>query len=200
VLPCIDVGNVETTYKESIPYIITRLFHTNVDRIVKTEGKIGVYTLIQFAIKLCSALEFIHAQGIIHRDIKPGNVLVDGDEVALGDFGLAKTATEIGIDRFYRDDITLSGEFIGPILWMSPELLKYANDKSYPVDQRSDLFQLAKVIWFMATGEIAQSMIDVEDDPTEGPIYRVVSRALHSRPDKRFQTASEMKAALEEIQ
>ncbi|WP_269324142.1 protein kinase domain-containing protein [Chondromyces apiculatus] len=129
-------------------------------------------------------------KGIVHRDVKPSNVFL-AKAAVLGDFGLAKTATEQGVDRFYPQDITAADETVGPVHWMSPELLRYMNDKTAPVDHRSDLFQLGLLLGFMLTGVCARGTLDEEDEPT-GVLFPLVQKLLHAKVDKRFQSAEQV--------
>jgi len=125
ILPCIDMGEVETTARTSIPFLITNVYDGNLQRKVDNNGPLSMRLVKLFFIKICEAFVFLHEKGLIHRDIKPANFFLTGDKVIVGDFGLAKTSTDEGVNRYYRDDITLAGDFVGPILWMSPLVSGY---------------------------------------------------------------------------
>jgi serine/threonine protein kinase len=199
VLRCIDLGTVETTHYEAIPFMITHLFRGNLQAEVETNGKIELTTALQYASQIAEAFEYIHQQGIIHRDIKASNFFLRDDAVVTGDFGLAKTATDVGANRYYRPDITTASEFVGPMLWMSPELVKYHSNKNQPVDHRSDLFQIGLLIWYMLTGEIPRGPLDQDEDPSGGQVHSVVSQLLQNRPEKRFRSANDLKVALQKV-
>jgi serine/threonine protein kinase len=195
VLRCIDAGDVETTHRNAIPFMITELFRGNVEGELGASGRFRPVDVVRFAIQICDALDYVHAQGVIHRDFKPANVFLSDRGIVIGDFGLAKTQTDMGELRFYRRDLTADGEKVGPIEWMSPELIKYQKDKSYSVDHRSDLFQMGLVVWYMLTHENVRGQIDNSDDPTDGAMLSVVSRLIHQNPDRRFQNAADAKSA-----
>lgn len=179
-----------------IPFMVTDLHQRNVERIIQYEHTMHPNYVLKFGIQICEAMEYVHAAGVIHRDMKPGNALVTGETLVVGDFGLAKTSTEAGEDRFYRDDLTGYDETIGPVMWMSPELLRYSKDKSYPVDHRSDIFQIGSILWYMLTGENPRGVIDEDDDPSGGKFFPSVQRTQHRKPEKRYQTVAELKADL----
>jgi eukaryotic-like serine/threonine-protein kinase len=195
LLRCVDIGEADTTHNTPVPFMVTEIFERNLHNEVNELGPLSPPVVVNRMVDLCDAFAHLHSRGVIHRDVKPANVFLAAGKPVLGDFGLAKTATELGIDRYYRQDITAAGEMIGPILWMSPELVRYIADKKAPVDHRSDLFQLGLLLWFMLTGENARGTLDPDDDPT-GQLFPLVQKLLHSKPDKRFQSATEVKEAL----
>ncbi len=150
----------------------------------------------------CEALGAAHEAGIVHRDIKPGNLMVDRSTglVKVMDFGIAK----LGVG-----DLTRDGGLVGTPRYMSPEQVR-----GEPVDGRSDLFSLGTVYCEILTGELAftgdnMSAISyqiVNEDPAqlaevesrfgEGPAW-VLRRALAKEPEKRFQTAAEFRSAID---
>lgn len=200
VLNAIDTGEVDTTLREfSIPFMVMELMDGNLQGLVESSGCPSSAAIQRYGIQICEAFEYIHSQGIIHRDIKPGNFLLKSGEVVVGDFGLAKTTTDEGKARFYREDLTLDQEFVGPQAFMSPELVRYARNKSYPVENTSDLYQIGAVLWFLLTGFPPLGIPDLHDDPTDGCFFPVLSRCLSARPERRYQTATELKHAIADI-
>jgi len=83
---------------------------------------------------------------------------------------------------------------------MSPELIAYQNDKKVTVDHRSDLFQLGLILWFMLTGAIPRGGLDVEDDPSGGLFLEIVAKATKQRPERRFDSVSDMLDAVRKIE
>jgi serine/threonine protein kinase len=81
---------------------------------------------------------------------------------------------------------------------MSPELFRYAENKKAQVDERSDLFQIGKVLWYMHTGSIT-GIPDKKSDQSGGKLFDIVMKATQSDPEERFQHAAEMRAALDEF-
>jgi serine/threonine protein kinase len=197
VLPLIDAGEVDTTLRQrSVPFLITELMDGNLEGLVKHKGPISPDEAIRIGMQMCDGFAYIHQQGIIHRDVKPGNFLLKDGNIVIGDFGLARTWTDEGAARFYREDITNEGEIVGPQSFMSPELFRYARNKRYPVDHRSDLYQVGAVLWYALTGFPLAGIPDARDDPSTGRLFPVLEKCLRMRPDERYATADELKAAL----
>jgi serine/threonine protein kinase len=169
--------------------------------------------IIDIALQVTAALAAAHAQGVVHRDIKPGNIFVGtAGHVKVLDFGLARRfmLPETG-QVLSMEGSTIPGRPLGTANYMAPERIL-----QMPVDPRCDLFSLGVVIYEMATGRLpfaAASPADtvtnvLEKDPVPltsltparpGRLNQVVSRLLAKRADDRFHSASELKAALESI-
>lgn len=200
VIPLIDAGEVDTTFRhQSIPFLITDLMDTNLQWLVENRGPPQPEEVKRFGLQMCEGFAYVHSQGVIHRDIKPGNFLLRNNNIVIGDFGLAKTTTDDGAARFYREDITLNREIVGPQSFMSPELYRYARDKTHPVDHRSDLYQIGANLWYLLTGFPPAGLIEAADDPSGGRFFPVIERCLRVRPDQRFQQADELRAALDQV-
>lgn len=162
------------------------------------QGPLPLDTAIEYAIHLASGLNRAHDNGVIHRDVKPGNAIVTDDEtVKLLDFGLAKLTGEA--------TMTQVGQMAGTVAYMSPEQVK-----GQPVDGRSDIWALGVVLFEMLTGkrpfggENAHAVIysilneDPEfNDNKRSRIARLILRCLEKDPDKRYQNMREVLTALE---
>lgn len=161
VLTCIDGGDIQTTHKVDVAFLVTKLFHGNLEYQVATKKYLSPAEAKKHDLSLLDALEYIHNKGVIHRDIKPSNLLLSTEHGALlGDFGIAKTSTDEGATRYYRHDVTMLGNMMGPMFWLSPELAAHSRNKEHLVDHRSDLFQAGIVIWYLLTGEIPRGGLD----------------------------------------
>jgi serine/threonine protein kinase len=201
VLKLIGAGEVETTFRESeVPFLVTELMEGNLRGRIEHDGPLPSEEIKRLALQICDGFAHVHEQGIIHRDIKPDNFLLRNGDVRIADFGFAKTITDEGDARFYRPDISSFNEVVGPQSFMSPELYRYAKDKSYPVDHRSDLYQIGATIWFLLTGFPPAGLIDRSDlAGTDQDWFEIVERCLRSRPGQRYSDAGELKSAIESL-
>ncbi|MCC7421715.1 MAG: serine/threonine protein kinase [Planctomycetaceae bacterium] len=193
-----DSGEIVLEDDIRVPWVAMELGGDNLRQNVAMHGAIPVDTLKQIGLDICDALIQLHAESIIHRDIKPDNFVwdpvVDG-RVKMIDFGIAKY---IGEDTSLRplDEFTQHLEFVGPVFFSSPELIAYASDKMLPVDHRSDLFQLGKVLWFLGTAKISAGVPSKKDCPLGGKLRDLVLELVSDRPEDRLQSAQEVKDIL----
>ncbi|HEV2200939.1 MAG TPA: protein kinase [Bryobacteraceae bacterium] len=165
-------------------------------------GPMPAADAVRLAIQIAAALEEAHGKRILHRDLKPGNILVTArGAVKLLDFGLAKLMADADSDVTK----TMDGSLAGTLAYMAPE---QAEGKS--LDERSDIFSLGAVLYEMLSGQRAfrgESTLDVlnavvrgEPAPleTSSDLARIVMRCLRKAPADRFQSAAELKLALEQ--
>jgi serine/threonine protein kinase len=152
------------------------------------------------AADLLTALQYAHDREIVHRDVKPENIVLSADGPILVDFGIARAIASSGQDR-----LTRSGFAVGTSSYMSPEQVLGADD----IDQRSDLYSLGIVLYeclagrppFIASREelvlsmhhkaTPEDIRELRDDAPES-LIEVVNRALEKAPEDRWQSASEM--------
>ena len=171
----------------------------DLNQVLKTEHPLPLERCLKFARQLCDALSAAHAEGVVHRDFKPHNVLVGkDDQVYVSDFGLA-TSFETA-----KMGMTRSGAFVGTPKYMSPEQVEGGT-----VDTRSDLYSLGLVIYEMATGEVPfagestwQVMYRrVKEKPKDPKLVNpdlpdwacsVILRCLEKDVANRYQTAQEI--------
>ena len=155
-----------------------------------------VSDVITLGSDIAGALAAAHRQGILHRDLKPGNVMISSNGVKLLDFGLAKsTQSDISV--------TQTGVVVGTVAYMSPEQVN-----GQPLDARSDIFSFGTLLYEMVSGTAAfggktagqvMSAILREDPPplAESPLEPIVRKCLAKDPDQRYRTMDEVRAALE---
>jgi eukaryotic-like serine/threonine-protein kinase len=156
---------------------------------------------LRLARQIAEGLEEAHRKGILHRDLKPGNVMVTTKGVAkLLDFGLA---TLVSAD----DDVTrtLDGTVLGTAAYMSPE-----QAEGRPLDARSDIFSFGTVLYEMLSGsrafggttalQVMNAVVRDEPPPLQSSLAleRIVRRCLEKSPGQRFQTMAEVRSALEQ--
>jgi len=200
IIAIYDIGFEHDTY-----YIAMELLNPgSAGSFVKQKGRMTWVEASQTIMQCCSALDAAHKAGIIHRDIKPDNILCSPAGTAkLADFGLVK---ELHIDD--NAGLTQSGVVVGTPLFMSPEQCT-----AQPLDPRSDIYSLGCTFYALLTGSppfptgsVPQIMLQhckskVPDPRVLAPdvpeaIVRIVERSTHKRPEERYQTAAEMLAAL----
>src|SRR5574340_122153 len=177
------------------------------DRVIGRKGlKLG--EALHYAVQMADALAKAHAAGIVHRDVKPSNIMVTDDGVIkVLDFGLAKLTEEVGPDDETATVRTAEGTIVGTAAYMSPE-----QAEGKPLDARTDIFSFGTVLYEMLTGQrafegatrISTLAAILHAQPkapgtVPGEVGRVLQRCLKKEPQRRFQTMSDLKVALEEL-
>ncbi|HEX2044780.1 MAG TPA: Stk1 family PASTA domain-containing Ser/Thr kinase [Gaiellaceae bacterium] len=202
-----DRGEAEGTYYIAMEVIEGR----SLKELILTTGALPVHQAVAYARQLLEALRFAHRHGIIHRDIKPHNVLVSADERAKGREERLKV-TDFGIARHGASQMTEAGSIMGTAQYLSPEQARGA-----PVTAASDLYSAGIVLYEMLTGKVpfgGESAIEIamkhvnelpkppsqlrSEIPPE--LDKIVLRALAKEPEDRYQTAEDFMEDLDRVE
>jgi Tol biopolymer transport system component/predicted Ser/Thr protein kinase len=212
-----DVGN-----QDGIEYLVMEYIEGETLAKRLESGPLATTDLLRYAIEVADALDRAHRQGVIHRDLKPGNIMLTKSGAKLLDFGLAKasapplagdfssspTVSRPLIGKAQTDALTAQGTIVGTYQYMSPEQLEGGE-----ADARSDIFSFGSVLYEMATAKKAfaakstASLIAAilkeqprpisELQPMAPPaLERVVKTCLEKDPDERWQNAGDLKREL----
>ncbi len=199
VMPILTVNSVGRLPYLVMPYVPCESLQQRIDRV----GSMEILDILRIGMQTANGLAAAHAQGLVHRDVKPANILLEagGHKVVLTDFGLARAIDDYSITR--------TGVIAGTPLYMSPE-----QSRGEAVDARSDLFSLGSVLYTLATGRtpfraestygILRRLTDEKHRPLreispELPTWfeMIVNRLLAKSPSDRFASASEVASLLE---
>jgi len=212
-----DVGN-----QDGIEYLVMEYIEGETLAKRLEGGPLATTDLLRYAIEIADALDRAHRQGVIHRDLKPGNIMLTKSGAKLLDFGLAKssvpplasdfssspTVSRPLVGRAPSEALTAQGTIVGTYQYMSPEQLEGGE-----ADARSDIFSFGSVLYEMATAKKAFSAKSTasliaailkeqprpisELQPMAPPaLERVVKTCLEKDPDERWQNAGDLKREL----
>ncbi|SFI30009.1 serine/threonine protein kinase [Paenibacillus sp. UNC496MF] len=198
VVSIYDVGQEDDTHYIVMEYVEGN----NLNEIIKERAPLQAEEAVKIAIQICDALEHAHHNQIIHRDIKPHNILIGKNgRVKVTDFGIARAVTS--------STITQTGSMVGSVHYFSPE-----HAKGSATGEKSDLYSLGIVLYQMLTGKLpflGESPISVAlkhlqenfEEPRELNPYipqsveNVILKAMRKNPNERYHSATEMLADLE---
>ncbi|HKI95450.1 MAG TPA: serine/threonine-protein kinase, partial [Gemmatimonadales bacterium] len=203
ILPLHDSGEIEGFLYYVMPFVDGESLRAR----LKREGPLSVGEAVRILKEVVDALAAAHAEGIVHRDIKPDNVMLSGRHAIVMDFGVAKAVTAAG-----GETLTTVGVAVGTPQYMAPEQAMGQGD----IDHRADLYAVGILAYEMLTGEAlfagksAQAVLsahviepapDVREARPEvpAPLAEAIGRCLAKQPADRWPSAEALLRALETV-
>lgn len=201
VVATYDVGHEDALY-----YIVMELVDgpSLADLLAEKRG-LPEPVVIEYAAQICNGLAYAHRQGLLHRDVKPANILITKDDVVkLSDFGIARAVSQ------HTMALTKPGLVMGSVFYISPE-----QAQDHALAPSSDLYSLGVVLYQMLTGRLPYTgespvtvalkhvsepvpMLDTVIDGVSPALASITNKLLQKRPEHRFASATEVAAALRE--
>ena len=185
ILPLLDSGEADGLLFYVTPYVEGESLRHRLDR----DGKLPLDDALRIAREVADGLESAHRRGVIHRDVKPENILLEEGHAVVADFGIARAVAESAEER-----LTATGIAVGTPDYMSPE--QRMAGRAGPIDARTDVFALGAVLYELLTGNPPQTSPAGTTPDIPEDVARVLRRALDDVPDRRFPTTAAFAAAL----
>ena len=198
--------NIVTVYdageEDGLLYLAMQYIEgSDLSAVLRSQGRLRPYRAIDVCRQVAAALDAAHAQGLIHRDVKPANVLIEGRTAFLTDFGLTKRIEGT------RTQLTKAGDVVGTIHYVAPEQIEGGR-----VDARTDIYSLGCLVYHCLSGElpfardtdVAVIYAHLSEEPPRltsvrpelpGGLDAVIAKALEKAPERRFQSCADLMSA-----
>ena len=198
--------NIVTVYdageEEGLLYLAMQYIQgSDLSTVLRGQGRLRPYRALDVCRQVAAALDAAHAQGLIHRDVKPANVLIEGRTAFLTDFGLTKRI------EGSQTQLTKAGDVVGTIHYVAPEQIEGGR-----VDARTDIYSLGCLLYHCLSGElpfardtdVAVIYAHLSEEPPRltsvcpelpGGLDAVIAKALEKAPERRFQSCADMMSA-----
>jgi|GEM_PF-3154244 len=169
---------------------------TTLQHLLRSKTHFTVPFLAGLLRQIAEALAYVHSKGVIHRDVKPSNVLLDQwDNARLADFGIAQVLGLAAADRLH---LTMPGTVLGSLAYLAPE----QRNGNVGVDARADIYSCGVMCYQMLTGQMPEGAFEPPSQLVSGVSAAwdvMIERALQRNPDRRFPNMEEFLAALQQI-
>ena len=198
--------NIVTVYdageEDGLLYLAMQYIEgSDLSTVLRGQGRLRPYRALDVCRQVAAALDAAHAQGLIHRDVKPANVLIEGRTAFLTDFGLTKRI------EGSQTQLTKAGDVVGTIHYVAPEQIEGGR-----VDARTDIYSLGCLLYHCLSGElpfardtdVAVIYAHLSEEPPRltsvrpelpGGLDAVIAKALEKAPERRFQTCADLMSA-----
>ena len=202
--------NIVTVYdagdEDGLLYLAMQYIEgSDLSSVLRSQGRLRPYRALDVCRQVAAALDAAHAQGLIHRDVKPANVLIEGRTAFLTDFGLTKRIEGT------QTNLTKAGDVVGTIHNVAPEQIEGGR-----VDARTDIYSLGCLVYHCLTGElpfardtdVAVIYAHLSEEPPRissvrpelpGGLDAVIAKALEKAPERRFQTCADLMSAARSV-
>ncbi len=180
VISSLNHPNICTLYDVGPNYLVMELVEGETIAARLKQGRLSIEMALRYGVQTAAALAEAHGKGVIHRDLKPGNIMIAKAGVKLLDFGLAKSGQD--------ETITVSGTVMGTPAYMAPE-----QREGKPADARSDIYSFGCILYEMLTVRRVTSQRRRIPSPQ---LERIVSRCLEEDPGRRWQSAAGLEREL----
>jgi serine/threonine protein kinase len=197
-----DIGEDNSQYYMVMEFLEGR----SIGAMLEDEGSLPIEQCIDISIQMCKALTYIHTNSIVHRDIKPDNIVISSENIAkLTDFGIAQNETD-------QLRLTQDGAILGSIMYISPEQLRNSKD----VDNRADIYSFGATLYQMLTGKLPfngetvgevvtkvlgeQAVLPRKFNPSiPFELEAIVMKAMNKERDKRYKSMEDMERDLQSL-